>query len=314
MGDYDNTVTRLNAQSLQSEDVIKEIFQSIVEQSVVLSKFKRLRDMRNDQVRLRVLDSLPTAYWVDTKDTGLIKTTKQAWEDKYIYAEKLAVIIPMAKDVMDDSDYDIFGEIKPRLIESMGSAIDEAVLFGTNAPTSFPDDIVTGATSASSTYQYGTSADLADDVNELMALVEADGFDVNGFVADIGMKSALRGLRGTDGNFIFQPSLTTGTPATLYGQAISYLKNGAFDTSKARVIAGDFEQAVYSMRKGVEFEVLKEASIHDASGDLVYNLAQQDMIALKATMRMGWQLPNPVNRLQGTEASRYPFAILTPAS
>lgn len=311
MSDYDNTVTRLNAQALQNDDVIKEIFNGIIQESAVLSKFTRLRDMTNNQTRLRILDSLPAAYWVDG-DTGLIKTTKQAWESKYIYAEKLAVIIPIPKAVSDDSEYDIFGEIKPRLIEAFGSTIDAAILFGTNAPASFPDDIVTGATSASKTQTFGASTDLADDINEVMALVEDSGYDVNGFVCDIGMKSKFRGLRDASGGLIFQQSLQSGMPSTLFGQPISYLRNGAFDTSAARVIAGDFTQAVYSIRKGIEFEVLREASIHDAAGDLVFNLAQQDMIALKAVMRMGWQLPNPINKQKESDESRYPFSLLIP--
>jgi hypothetical protein len=36
------------------------------------------------------------------------------------------------------------------------------------------------------------------------------------------------------------------------------------------------------------------------------------MVALRAVIRLGWQLPNPINRLQPTEASRYPFAVLKP--
>ena len=36
------------------------------------------------------------------------------------------------------------------------------------------------------------------------------------------------------------------------------------------------------------------------------------MIAIRAVMRLGWALPNPVNRVNATEATRYPFAILLP--
>jgi len=35
------------------------------------------------------------------------------------------------------------------------------------------------------------------------------------------------------------------------------------------------------------------------------------MVALRAVMRLGFALPNPINRMQQTAASRAPFAVLT---
>lgn len=57
-----------------------------------------------------------------------------------------------------------------------------------------------------------------------MGLVEADGFDVTGFAAEIALKSSFRGLRDKNDGLIFAPSLQAGTPSTLYGQAINYVK------------------------------------------------------------------------------------------
>jgi len=34
------------------------------------------------------------------------------------------------------------------------------------------------------------------------------------------------------------------------------------------------------------------------------------MVALRAVMRLGWQLPNPINRINPNDATRYPFAVL----
>jgi len=44
------------------------------------------------------------------------------------------------------------------------------------------------------------------------------------------------------------------------------------------------------------------------------NLMQQDAIALRFTMRLGFQVPNPINRLQATEGSRSPFGVLRDAA
>ena len=37
------------------------------------------------------------------------------------------------------------------------------------------------------------------------------------------------------------------------------------------------------------------------------------MVALRCVFRAGWALPNPVNRVNPTKATRYPFAVFTPA-
>jgi len=59
------------------------------------------------------------------------------------------------------------------------------------------------------------------------------------------------------------------------------------------------------------FKVLDQAVLQDAAGNITYNLAQQDMVALRAVMRIGFALPNTINRMNETEATRSPFAILT---
>ena len=78
------------------------------------------------------------------------------------------------------------------------------------------------------------------------------------------------------------------------------------------MIAGDFTKAVYAIRQDVTYKVLTEAVISDADGNIVFNLAQQDMVALRVVMRLGVQIANPVTRRAGTNG--YPFAVLTPAA
>ena len=92
-------------------------------------------------------------------------------------------------------------------------------------------------------------------------------------------------------------------------------QNGAFDRTSALMISGDFNQLVYSIRQDVTYKVLTEATIVDPSTkEVIYALAQQDMVALRIVMRLGWEIPNPINSLKPTEAQRFPFAVLTPAS
>ena len=312
---YDGAVARANVALL--EDGIPEIIQSAVESSAVLSLARRLRDMSTAQTTLRVMDAFPTAYWV-TGDTGLKQTSEMSWEKVYINAEELAVIVPVPENVIDDTDYDIWGEVRPRISEAIGAAVDAAILFGTNAPASWPDDIVTDATTASHVVSLaalpGSGVDLYDGIlgdAGTVSLVEADGYFVTGHIDHISMRARYRGLRSAEGELIFKENVQGSTNYTLDGNPVLFPRNGAYNASAALDIAGDWSQLVYSIRKDVTFKLGTEAIIQDGSGNIVLNTFQQDAVALRATFRMGWALPNPPTLLNQNDSTRYPFAILT---
>ena len=275
---------------------------------------RKLPNMTSKTQVLNVLDSLPTAYWVDG-DNGLKQTSKQAWDKKRIYAEELAVIIPIPEAVLDDADYDIWGEIKPRIVEAMGVKIDQAILFGTNKPSTWRDSILTTATAANMVKT--ETADIFDDimgVDGVIALAEESGFVPNGVMAAIQMRAKLRGLRGQDGQPIFVADMHDTTRYSLDGMAMDFPRNGAFDATQALMIVGDFSQLAYAIRQDVTYKILTEATIVDPSDNsIMYSLAQQDMVALRAVMRLGWEIPNPINAYNAANEHRCPFAVYAPS-
>lgn len=312
---YDSIIDRTGSSALMPEDVSREIVQGVTEQSAIMRLARRAPNMSRAQRRVPVLTSLPTAYFVDG-DTGTKQTTEIAWGNKYFNAEELAVIVPIPEAVLDDADYDIWGEVRPRIVEAMGVAFDQAVAYGTNAPASWPDDIVTSATAAGNIVELGTGGDVYDDimgVGGLLATVEEDGFMVTGHLAAMSMRAQLRGLRdGATGMPIFSATLQEANQYQLDGEPLIFPRNGALDPATTLMISGDYSQLVYTMRQDITYKLLDQAVIQDAAGDIQYNLAQQDMVALRAVMRLAWQVPNPITRLNPTEAERYPFGILTP--
>ena len=161
--DTNNKIDRTGAEALIPEDASREIIQGVPKYSAIMQLATKAPNMSRKQRRVPVLSTLPTAYFVDG-DTGLKQTSDQAWANKYFNAEELAVIIPIPEAVLDDVDYDIWGEVKPRIMEAMGIAFDRAVLFGENAPASWPDDILKSATAAGKVVTLGTGKDLYEDL------------------------------------------------------------------------------------------------------------------------------------------------------
>lgn len=308
-----NIITRNDANGLIPEPVTKEIIQGAVAASAVLSMGRRLPNMTSKTQSVNVLDMLPMAYWVEG-DNGIKQTTKMAWDKKRITAEELAVIVPIPEAVLDDADYDIWGEVKPRLVEALGKKIDDAILFGVNKPTSWRPSIFDSATTAGAVVT--ETADLYTDImgeDGVIAKVEDSGFLPTGHMAAVKMRAKLRGLKDTTGQPIFKSDMQSASNYTLDGEAIAFPMNGSFDASKALMITGDFSQLTYAIRQDVTYKLLDQATIIDPSTkEIVYSLAQQDMVALRVVMRLGWEIPNPISAFNADNENHFPFSVYAP--
>ena len=296
-------IDKTNVEALIDTQVANEIFEGVVRESKALSMFRRLPNMTSDKTKLRVLDSLPIAYFVDeSTNNGRKNITKMAWDKKYINAEELAVIVPIKENVLNDISIDIWSEVKPRIVEAFGKKIDNAIFNGTDKPANWRAGLIPSIVTAGAEVTEGDN--LYSDINDVMVKVEESGYNVTGLLGGVGLKGKFRMLTDTTGQPI------KGTEIDSLPKA--YLDNGAWDKTKSILIAGDFSQAVYAIRQDVTYKVLTEAVIQDPSdGSILYNLAQDDMVALRVVMRLGWEIPNPVNALNET-ATRFPFANLKP--
>lgn len=296
-------IDKTNVEALIDTQVANEIFEGVVRESKALSMFRRLPNMTSDKTKLRVLDSLPIAYFVDeSTNNGRKNLTKMAWDKKYINAAELAVIVPIKENVLNDTSIDIWAEVKPRLVEAFGKKIDNAIFNGTDKPADWRAGLIPSIVTAGAEVTEGDN--LYSDINDVMTKVEESGYNVTGLLGGVGLKGKFRMLTDTTGQPI------KGTEIDSLPKA--FLDNGAWDKTKSVLIAGDFSQAVYAIRQDVTYKVLTEAVIQDpSSGDILYNLAQDDMVALRVVMRLGWEIPNPVNALNET-ATRFPFANLKP--
>ena len=300
-------ITRQNAEALFTEDLVAEIIQGVMKQSAALRMFRRLPNMSSNIMRMRVLDALPMAYWVnDSTDNGRKNVTNAAWANKYIVPAEIAVIVPIKEDVLDDASIDIWGEIRPRLVEAIGKKIDQAIFAGVDKPSAWRADLLSSIAQAGAYVSQGGGT-LYSAINDAMVKVEESGYNPSGIVGGVDVKGQFRMMLDTSGQPI------KGTEIDELPKA--YIDNGAWDKTKAKMIIGDFTQAVYSIRQDITYKVLDQAIIQNPSdGEIMYNLAQEDMVALRVVMRLGWEIPNPITALQPDETVRFPFAAVQATS
>jgi HK97 family phage major capsid protein len=315
---YNSIIDRDDASPLIPEEAATAILTDVTRNSLALNMFRQT-PMSRGQQRIPVTSALATAYFVNG-DTGLKQTTSMAWDNLYLNAEEVAAIVPIPEAVLEDSAFDIWGEYRKDIAEAVGSLLDAAIFFGTNKPSSWSDDLVTGCTNAGNYITRAAQSstnDVALEISNAMALVEADGYTCNGHAARVNMRGELRGLRDQNRQLLYLNSLNDGsTSPSLYGLPINYMVNGGWVTSGSNLphmISGDFQQGIIGVRKDLEWKVLTEAVITDTEGNILYNLAQQDMVALRVRARFAWAIANPVNRLNSNDSTRFPFALLRAA-
>lgn len=306
------TVADLGNGGLIKPQYASEIIKDTPKSSVILTRARRVRMGSRERVQ-PVLDSKPLAYWV-AGDTGLKQTTKQAWSHEKMTAEELAVIVPIPENIIADSEINLWAEIRPYIAEAIGKKVDEAAIFGTDKPASWPEAIVPKAKAIGNVAAQGTGTDLAADVTALAEKMAKQGFNVNGFASQPGLNWQLMGLRDSSGRPVYTPDLQTPGAGSLYGYPLNEVNNGAWDASKAVLLMADWGNFVCGVRQDVSYKMLDQAVITDDDGKVVLNLAQQDCVAMRVTFRVAFQVTNPINNLQSDKAKRYPAGVITPAA
>lgn len=264
----------------QATDIMKD-----VARGSSLLKLSKVIRMESDTKKIPVMVEGPGAYWVGEGER--IKTSKAGWIYPELKVKKLAVIVPTTKEKLNDTTISVFEELKEPIGEAFYKEIDAAGFFGTNSP--FTSNIMKSIEKCGNKIELDTNGvgKLDLDVSDAMATVEDAGYDVNGFAAKVGIKNSLRKLRDANGNQLFADGVNG---KEFYSLPIEFSRNGAWDKTKAEIIGADWDKSIVGIRAELEYEVLKEATLQDTlwTDGKPLSLAEQDMIAIKATMRIAY--------------------------
>ena len=307
----------------------REIIRGLVGRSKALELGRRLPDMRGKTYKLNVNANLPVAGWVKNSQTtpnaegteiNRKPISQYAFQGVDLVAEELAVIVPISENTLadvEDFGIELASELQEQVVGAFQEAIDSAVFFGVGSPWTNFGGIVAGCTTAEATVSWDGTAGKSfyNAINDAMTLVEKSGYLPNAILGGPSMNSAFRGA-------ITDLGINVADQGEIGRLARHIDLTGGFNESSAFAIVGDFRYLVYSFREEMAMKLLTESTIYDPNtGSVLYALAQQDMVALRFTMRLGFALPNPVNRVSGTLSSdgkyiakgskAYPFAVIT---
>lgn len=339
------STTEANVWPLMDAAVRDEVVTGVVENSAFLSLMSRMPDMTSREQKRALIDTLPAAEFTSANtgtedlsqgvgdDNQINETEYRVLEDankiplddeeglkqtddftvkaEYMIVEDIAVVMPIALNVLNDSRFPIWSMIMPKLQEAIGVQVDNAVGFGVGKPDLWPSSLCGTAISRGLTNVQGDADDLAGDLSKTMANLEEVYYMGNYWVLPLTEKAKLRDLRDNVGRPLFIAAITDSAPDMLYGHPIKYVMNGTYKTANIEAMFGDFSKAQFAVREDINFKVFTEGVITDSSNNVVLNLMQQDSAALRVVYRMAWGVENAVHVAVARD-SRYPVSIMHP--
>ena len=209
--------------------------------------------------------------------------------------KKLAAIVPMTEEILEDSAIDIVQLLGQLFAEAVSKEEDIQFFAGTGTPWTgiLNNANVNLVTQASGDVNQLTADDLLDmiDATPTGALTGAK------FYMHRSILSIIRKLKGSDGQYIYQ-NPGQGLPATIWNYPVetsdAFPAVGDVTTGDQYILFGNLKQgAVFGDKQQLRVKMLDQATVTDEDGSTVINLAEQDMIALRVVERVGYVVALP---------------------
>ena len=206
--------------------------------------------------KIPVVSTRGTAAWVD--EEGQIPESDDAFGQQLIGAHKISTLIKVSEELLNDSAFDLENYFATEFARRIGNAEEAAFLTGNGSgkPTGILADIggaEIGVTAASET------AITADEIIDLFYSLKSPYRKKAIWVLNDRTIKAIRKLKDSNGQYLWQPALHEGEYDTILGKRIYTSPFAPEIGAGAKTIAfGDFSYYWIGDRQGVAFKRLNE--------------------------------------------------------
>jgi len=267
------------------DEISKELNMLIRDASCVEKLAKHVPMKRNTLVR-RMQSTGVDGYWVDAME---VKTKDAPTFEPYtLTAEKMAVIVPLEDQLIEDADTDIASVVREDVVGAFAETLDASYM-GYDPTSPFVDSL-SGNVPVANIIAYGTGVDLAEDFSLAMATLEANGFEVTGAIAHPVVKHMLRTLRDLNNQPIFAENLRNEiTSYQVYGVPICFTRQvqQAGSPLASEILLFYRPYVFIGDRVGLQISVSSEAQLTQGT-ETPINLFEQDMTAYRFVTRKGF--------------------------
>lgn len=271
-----------------------EIIKDVIENSKVM-QLGVFEPMDKQKKKFDYLAKGPGAYWVG--EGQRIQTSKAEWLQVEMEAKKVAVILVASREMLQYSMSRFFEEMKPKIAEAFYKKFDEAAILNVDNP--FTQSIEQSVTAAGNVLEVPLDG---EGIISLVGAVEDNDFEPNAFISKRQNRTALRAI--VDGEGALAERLYDRKNNELDGLPVVDLKSDRFE--KGNIYTGDFDQIRYGIPFNISYKISEDAQLSTvvASDGEPVNLYEQELIALRATMDIGFMVikDEAFAKLESTDA------------
>jgi len=220
--------------------------------------------------KIPIVASHGSASWVE--EEGLIPESDDAFGQITLGAHKLATMIKVSDELLQDSVFDIESYIAGEFARRMGAAEEAAFLTGDG--TAKPIGMLNATNGAGVAVTTAGATFTTDEILDLVYSVRSVYRPKSLFLMNDSTIKALRKLKDGNSQYIWQPGMKEGEPDKLFGYKVvtsAYMPEVA--TGNKPILFGDFKSYWISDREGRTFQRLNE--LYAATGQVGFRATQR---------------------------------------
>ncbi len=255
---------------LVPDEFERTLVEALQEENIFRTMAKIIQTASGDR-KIPVVASKGTASWVD--EEGAIPESDDAFGQVSIGAYKLATMIKVSEELLNDSIFNLESYIAREFARRIGAKEEESFFIGngTGKPTGIfnaTGGAEQGVTAASAT------AITVDEIMDLFYSLKSPYRKNAVFVMNDSTVKAIRKLKDGNGQYLWQPSISAGQPDTILNRPVKTSAYVPTIAAGAKTIAfGDFGYYWIADRQGRSFQRLNE--LYAATGQVGFKATQR---------------------------------------
>lgn len=257
-----------------------EIIPLLREQGVIRSLGARTIPMPNGNIKINKQTGAANFQWVG--ENAPIVASKVPLGQLSLSAKKLAGLIPLSNELINDSSISADTFVRNELVNGISESEDITALYGSGSANEPAGIFNTTGVTKIDMGALPTSDALANIVGTIMAkkFANKQGF---GWVFNGVLWSHYYNLKDGVGNYIHRAEMALGKLFGFDFRICNNVKVGADAHAKTEIYFGDFSQFMIGETLGLQVAVSQEASYMD--GNTLVSAFSNDQTVLRAIMR-----------------------------